>query len=224
MQVQPHRRVKAQRALGMEGRVADWYAKNTAKSLFEFTDLAKRLAAELGPDARLLEIAPGPGYLAIELAKLGPRAITGLDISHSFVRIAAEVAAKAGVSVDFRQGDVAAMPFGDGAFDAIVCRAAFKNFGDPDKALAEMHRVLAPGGKALVIDLRKDVSDQTIDAEVETLRMKGFDAFITRLIFKYDLRRRAYPRAALEAMIATSPFGRGQIHEVGVGYEIYLSR
>jgi ubiquinone/menaquinone biosynthesis C-methylase UbiE len=224
MQIQPRRRVKAQRALGMEGRVADWYAKNTAKSLFEFTDLAKRLAAELDPEARLLEIAPGPGYLAVEVAKLGPRAITGLDISHSFVRIAGEVAAKAGVSVDFRQGDVAAMPFADGGFDAIVCRAAFKNFGDPDKALAEMHRVLAPGGKALIIDLRKEVSDRTIDAEVETLRMKGFDAFITRLIFKYDLRRRAYPRAALEAMIAASPFGGGQIHEVGVGYEIYLTR
>jgi len=222
--MQPPRRVKAQRALGMEGHIADWYAKNTRKSLFEFADLAKRLSTELGPDARWLEVAPGPGYLAVELAKLGARSVTGLDISHSFVRIAREVAAEAGVSVDFRQGDVAAMPFADGAFDRIVCRAAFKNFGDPDRALAEMHRVLGPGGRALIIDLRKDVPDDAIDAEVETMRLKGFEAFITRLIFKYDLRRRAYPRAVLEAMIAASPFAGGQIHEVGLGYEIYLAK
>jgi ubiquinone/menaquinone biosynthesis C-methylase UbiE len=146
MEMQLARGVKAQRSLGMEGRIADWYAKSTGRSLAEFTDLAKRIAAQIAPDARVLEIAPGPGYLAVELARLGPRVIAGLDISSSFVRIALENAAKAGVSVDFRRGDVAAMPYADGCFDAMVCRAAFKNFGDPDKALAEMHRVLAPGG------------------------------------------------------------------------------
>jgi hypothetical protein len=56
----------------MEGMIATWYAKNTAGSLAEFRDLAKRVAAELRPGALVLEIAPGPGYLAVELARRAP--------------------------------------------------------------------------------------------------------------------------------------------------------
>lgn len=53
----------------------------------------------------MLEVAPGPGFLAIELAKLGSYHIVGLDVSKSFVRIATENATKAGVEVTFREGD-----------------------------------------------------------------------------------------------------------------------
>ena len=48
------------------------------------------------------------------------------------------------------------MPFEDNEFDFVLCRAAFKNFSEPVAALREMHRVLKPGGKALIIDLRRD--------------------------------------------------------------------
>ena len=56
-----------------------------------------------------------------------------------------------------------ALPFPSETFDFAVCRAAFKNFSDPVGALAEMHRVLRPGGTALIIDLRNDASDEAID-------------------------------------------------------------
>src|SRR5207247_5182412 len=110
----------------------------------------RRQAAELTgalPDgAQVLEVAPGPGYFAIELARPGPLGVTAMDISRTFVEIASENARRAGVTVDFRQGDVAAMPFADGSFDLVVCQAAFKNFSQPRRALDEMHRVLRVGG------------------------------------------------------------------------------
>ena len=87
------RNARPYKGIPMEGMLATWYARNTAKSLAEFHYCAKRIAAGLAPGGRVLEIAPGPGYLAIELARLGPYRITGVDISRSFVRIAAGNAA-----------------------------------------------------------------------------------------------------------------------------------
>ena len=81
----------------MEGFVARWYARNTANHLADYQKAAQLAAGELPQGGDVLEIAPGPGYLAIELAKLGPYRVVGLDISRSFVRIASENAAKAGV-------------------------------------------------------------------------------------------------------------------------------
>ncbi len=71
---------KGYKGLGMEGRAAKWYAKNTRKDLDEFKALAKRMSANLPEGTSVLEVAPGPGYLAIELAKLGKCKITGLDM------------------------------------------------------------------------------------------------------------------------------------------------
>ena len=67
--------------------------------------------SQLPPGSAVLEVAPGPGYFSIELAKLGAYSITGLDISHTFVEIAAKKAAEAGVHVEFRQGNASSMPF-----------------------------------------------------------------------------------------------------------------
>src|SRR5580658_4790714 len=133
---------KAYKGLGMEGLTAKWYASLTRKSMEDFKALAKRVAQNLPPTARVLEVAPGPGYFAIELARLGDYRITGLDISRTFVEIARRNAWEAGVAVDFQQGNAAAMPFANGSFDFVLCRAAFKNFSQPLWALKEMHRVL----------------------------------------------------------------------------------
>ena len=61
----------------------------------------------------MLEVAPGPGYFAIEVARLQRFHVTGLDISRSFVQIASENARQEGLDVDFRHGDAASMPFED---------------------------------------------------------------------------------------------------------------
>jgi 2-polyprenyl-3-methyl-5-hydroxy-6-metoxy-1,4-benzoquinol methylase len=78
----------------MEGAVAKWYAALTKKSLADFRALARRTAEQIAPRSSVLEVAPGPGYFAIELAKLGDYQITGLDISDTFVKIARSNAAQ----------------------------------------------------------------------------------------------------------------------------------
>jgi ubiquinone/menaquinone biosynthesis C-methylase UbiE len=208
----------------MEGMIATWYAKNTAKDQAEFEACAARIAAHLGPGSRVLEVAPGPGYLAIALARLGPYRIAGVDISRSFVRIAAENAARAGVEVEFRHGDAAVIPYPDDTFDFIVCRAAFKNFSDPVGALGELHRVLRPGGQALIIDMRNDASNQAIDAAVGDMKLGPMSALITRAIFKYSLRKRAYCKADMLRMAAATPFHGAEIREESLGFEVWLRK
>src|SRR5262249_4276766 len=143
---------KAYKGIGMEGTIAAWYTKNTGRDSSRFVESARRIAGRIPPGSDVLEVAPGPGNLAVELAKRGYR-VTGLDISNSFVTIAHDNAVKAGVSVDMRHGNASQMPFDDASFDAIVCEAAFKNFSDPVGALNEMHRVLRAGGEASIVDL-----------------------------------------------------------------------
>jgi ubiquinone/menaquinone biosynthesis C-methylase UbiE len=213
---------KPYKGMAMEGMIASWYAKTTARDRAEFDRLARRLAGELAPGARVLEIAPGPGYLAVALARLGVD-VTGLDISASFVRIAAKNARAAGVAAEFRQGDAAAMPFAADAFDFIVCRAAFKNFGDPAGALAEMHRVLKPGGRALIIDMRGTASDAEIAGYANGYGRGTLDRLTMRLIFR-GLRKRAHTPQALDAMAAQVPFARRAITEDMIGMEVRLDK
>jgi len=162
--------------------------------------------------------------MAVELAKLGAHRITGLDVSRSFVRIATEHARQAGVAIDFRHGDVTRMPFPAASFDFVVCQAAFKNFPDPVAALDEMHRVLRPGGRASIIDLRKDAPLDAIEQEVRGMHLSPPNAFLTKWIFRLGLLRAAYTRETLEAMVARGRFGRGEIVEDGIGFELRLAK
>jgi ubiquinone/menaquinone biosynthesis C-methylase UbiE len=211
---------KGYKGMGMEGRVAFWYAKNTARDMEEFRSLAARLARQLPADSRILEVAPGPGYLAIELAKRGRYAVTGLDVSRTFVEIATRNAAEASVTVDFREGNASAMPLCDDTFDFIVCRAAFKNFSQPVEAMNEMHRTLKPGGSALIIDLRKNASIGDIDSYIRSVDLGWMNSLIYRLTFRYLLIPRVYSRESLLAMASSSSFGRAEIQESGIGLEI----
>jgi|SRR5580700_1849164 ubiquinone/menaquinone biosynthesis C-methylase UbiE len=185
---------KPYKGFGMEGAVARWYAALTKKSLEDFKALARRTAEQIPLHSKVLEVAPGPGYFAIELAKLGDYEIAGLDISETLVEIACANAAKAGVQVDFRRGDASNMPFADETFDFLLCRAAFKNFSEPKRALEEMHRVLKRGGQALIIDLRRDASRESIRQAVDGMNLGVVNAIITKLTFRFMLLKRAYTK------------------------------
>jgi ubiquinone/menaquinone biosynthesis C-methylase UbiE len=215
---------KAYKGIGMEGFIARWYASLTHKSLDEFKSLARRVAKELARGSSVLEVAPGPGYFAIELAKLGPYRITGLDISRTFVEIAQRNATQAGVAVDFRQGDGACMPFENESFDFLFCRAAFKNFTRPLEALQEMYRVLKPGGRALIIDLRKDASRERVSGAVDDMNLGKVDAFLTKLTFRFMLLKRAYTRADFERFLSQTKFGPIRIEQSDTGLELSLER
>jgi ubiquinone/menaquinone biosynthesis C-methylase UbiE len=215
---------KPYRGISMEGGLATWYANLTRKDMDEFRRLAEELTRDLPKDSRILEIAPGPGYLAVAMAKLGTYKITGLDISQSFVRMASEYAKNEGVSVHFIHGSASDIPLEDGFFDLIICRAAFKNFSEPLRALNEMHRVLKPGGKAIIIDLRKDTPWSEISLYVDRLHLNRADAWMTKFTFKHMLLKRAYTKQAMESLVAESEFKSSRIVEAPVGMEIQLIR
>ncbi len=217
--------MRRSRDLGIAGRMARWYDRNTrGHRMDEMRGYAAEGAAMIVDGARVLEIAPGPGYLAIELAKRGHYRITGLDISHDFVSIARRNAMEAGVEVDFQQGSVAAMPFEEAAFDFIMCTAAFKNFREPEKALAEMHRVLKPGGKVRIIDMDRRASNAEFDELTRQMGVRGSEALFMKLMFKHFLRRGAYTREEFEALLSRSAFDDFTIEKRGTGFAITLAR
>jgi ubiquinone/menaquinone biosynthesis C-methylase UbiE len=215
---------KAFKGIGMEGPTARWYASLTRKSMEEFKTLARRVSGQIPPGSDVLEVAPGPGYFAVELAKLGGYRITGIDIGRTLVEIGRGNARQAGVDVDFRLGNAANMPFGSESFDFLLCRAAFKNFAEPLRALREMHRVLKPGGQALIIDLRRDASRESIGEAVQGMGLGRVNAVMTRLTFRFMLLKRAYTRSEFEQLLSRTKFGSIEIEESPIGLELSLRR
>jgi ubiquinone/menaquinone biosynthesis C-methylase UbiE len=186
----------------------------------DFRHQAQAVAARLPAGSSVLEVAPGPGFFAVELAKLGDFGITGLDISRTFVELAKENARNAGVKIDFRFGNASSLPFPREFFDFIYCAAAFKNFAEPVKALDEMHRVLRPRGEALVVDLRKDVPLDELETYLKQSGRSRFDAWLTNWIFRRMLIKRAYTREQFLRMAEQSSFGACQITVSAIGFEV----
>jgi ubiquinone/menaquinone biosynthesis C-methylase UbiE len=215
---------KGYKGIGMEGPIARWYAKSTVKDRSRFTEQAQSVLEHAPAGGDILEVAPGPGYLAIKLARTGNYRVTGLDVSTSFVQIARQKAAEAGAQVDFRHGNVSAMPFDDESFDFIVCCAAFKNFSDPVGALREMHRVLRPGGTVYINDLRRDVSKKAVDEDVARMDVGPVNAAIIRYVLRSVLPRRAYDKKQFAAIVAHTSFRTFNIEETPMSLLVELRK
>ncbi|MEV4149645.1 class I SAM-dependent methyltransferase [Amycolatopsis sp. NPDC049691] len=206
----------------MEGFQARWYAKNrgTDAQIAQYRRLAAEVTAGWPDGADVLEVAPGPGFFAVELAKRGFH-VTGLDISHTMVEIAREN--RGDLEIDFRQGDITHAPFADESFDFLVCQAAFKNFRQPVTALNEMHRVLRPGGFAVIHDLNHEATSADIGREVDRMNVGALSGFTVRQTLAW-LRRRAFTREQFEELAAESAFGGCSVTADGIGLEVRLTR
>lgn len=211
--------------VGMEGGIARRYAnvRRSGKQQEMYRRQAAELTAGLGDGAAVLEIAPGPGYLAIEMARGGHLRVTGLDVSTTFVELATTAAREAGVGVEFRVGDAADMPFDAGTFDLAVSQAAFKNFSRPGRALEEIHRVLRPGATAIIQDMNRDATASGIAGEVKDMDLGPGSAAMTKMILS-QLRRRAYSPSQFERLVADSPFRTCQITTEGIGMEVRMTK
>lgn len=208
----------------MEGIIARWYAKNTGRAP-EQKVIFDKVKGTLPINANILEVAPGPGFLSIEFAKVGTYKVTALEISKTFIEIAQANAKEAGVHVDFRHGNASEIPFAENMFDFIICVAAFKNFTEPVDAIREMHRVLKPGGKACIMDLRRDVSFESVDRHIKNdLHIRGINAFITKVVFKTTLLKNAYTKSEIEKMVSQTNVSRLKINEDALGMEIWLEK
>lgn len=113
-------------------------------------------------DGSVLEIGPGPGYLGLEwLSKTENTTLTGIDISARMVSIAGKNANDYGFSakkVKYIEGDAHELPFDDVSFNNVFSNATLHEFSEPLKVFNEISRVLKPGGRYYLSDLRRDMN------------------------------------------------------------------
>ena len=209
--------VKAYKGMGMEGGIARWYDKTTRKDMPAVRELAAKIAGMTPAGGTVLEVAPGPGFLSIELAKRGLD-VQAVDISKTFIELARKNAAEAGVGAVFMHGNAAELPVRTECVDFVVCRAAFKNFTEPVKAMREMLRVLKPGGTAMLIDMRRDVSIEELQKYVDGLGVSWFSRKFMMLTFRGMLIKRAYPLEEIERMAAEAGWKDVRIETTPVGF------
>jgi ubiquinone/menaquinone biosynthesis C-methylase UbiE len=118
-------------------------------------DLVQRFVDAVPADgaSAVLDVACGPGIITAALAPL-VREIVALDLTQEMLAKARQRCAEAGLTnVIFRDGDATALPFSDGGFDAVVTRLSVHHFQQPQRPLAEMARVLKPGGTLVLADV-----------------------------------------------------------------------
>ncbi len=113
---------------------------------------AVALALEKAP-RRILDLATGTGDLALLLKARAPGAeVVGVDFAPPMLDLARKKAERRGLGVVFLEANALALPFPTGAFDAVTVAFGFRNFADYPGGLREIHRVLAPGGRAVILE------------------------------------------------------------------------
>ncbi len=113
--------------------------------------------AAVAPGSRVLDIATGTGDLALELARrVAPGGtVVGADFSERMLELARGKTAgvPSGVQLRFETANALALPYADGEFDAATVGFGARNFSDLDRGLAEMTRVVRPGGRVVVLEI-----------------------------------------------------------------------
>lgn len=105
----------------------------------------------------ILDIATGTADFAIEAMKLNPEKITGVDISAGMLKLGKEKVNKHGLQekIELKLADSENLPFADNTFDAITVGFGVRNFEHLEKGIADMYRVLKPGGKMVILEFSK---------------------------------------------------------------------
>jgi demethylmenaquinone methyltransferase / 2-methoxy-6-polyprenyl-1,4-benzoquinol methylase len=116
----------------------------------------KKLRKKLGKYApqKILDVATGTGDLAIELSKLNPQSIIGIDIAEAMLEVGEQkiLKLKKEKIIQLQQADSENLPFEDNSFDAATIAYGVRNFETPLKGLTEIYRVLKPGGIIMILE------------------------------------------------------------------------
>ena len=111
---------------------------------------------EVGP-GRVLDVATGTADLALMAARMGVPKVVGVDISNEMLEVGRRKVEKGKLSdrVDLQNGDAEKLPFSDRQFDAATVAFGVRNFEDLGEGLRQIHRVLRPGGKLVVLEFSR---------------------------------------------------------------------
>jgi len=133
----------------LSGSGAASYERFQVPSVFEPLARIFLDRVPLEPGSRLLDVACGTGIVARLAAPMIGAAgrVVGVDLNADMIAIAEQQAPSDAAAIEWRQGDAASLPFGDGEFDLVLCQQGLQFIPDKEQALDEMHRVLAPGGR-----------------------------------------------------------------------------
>ena len=119
----------------------------------------KKAVRPMKPDApkQILDVATGTGDFALEALKLNPDRIVGVDISSGMLEMGKIKMKKKGVDhiIDMQMGDSEKLLFDDNTFDATIVAFGVRNFENLKKGLKDMHRVVRPGGKTVIIEFSR---------------------------------------------------------------------
>jgi ubiquinone/menaquinone biosynthesis C-methylase UbiE len=208
---------------GVEGYFAIEYAKfakNTGKMREEYRRSAENIAS-IVQKGKLLEIGPGPGYVCIEIAKLLPEMeVIGLDISDTMIEIAKKNANEHGLSerIEFKKGDASKMPFEDSSFDFVISGGSLHHWKKPILIFNEIYRILKPGCRALISDLRKDAPKEKIKEWVDII-----DSKIMRWGLKHSFGE-SYTAQQIEKITKDTQFTDFEIKVEEINLGIWLKK
>jgi ubiquinone/menaquinone biosynthesis C-methylase UbiE len=106
----------------------------------------------------LLDIGCGPGFLVARIERLYPEVeVVGLDLNRNMISLASARLLRSRGNYGLVMGDASYLPFCDASVDVVVSSLSLHHWKDPTAAFREVYRILPPGGRVLIFDIRRDV-------------------------------------------------------------------
>ena len=187
------------------------YARLARGSLMRliYRRLIHDLAGRLPPGTRLLDVGTGPGYLLGYLARERPDlSLWGLDFSADMIRRARQRATAPPAAPRWLVADACRLPFAAGVFGHAVASFSFHIWPCPVAGLTELQRVLAPGGRAWVYELRREATLRDLRAFA---RETGLPFFLVHLGYKIVSRHHALPESEFAHFLRQAAGPRGTL-------------
>ena len=156
--------------------------------------------AGIGDGRRLLDVGCGTGTLAILAARVGGSGarVSGIDPAPRQIARAQAKARRAGLDIDFRQGVIEDLPFGEASFDAVTSTLMMHHLPDDLKAkgLAEIGRVLEPGGRVVIADFTRSGHSRDDSTDDRTEQANLAEIVVAAGFIDLETDHIAFPRAA----------------------------
>lgn len=143
----------------------------------------------------ILDIATGTADFAIEAMRLKPEKVVGVDISSGMLELGRKKIEKLGLQqkIELKLADSENLPFADNSFDAITVGFGVRNFENLEKGIRDMHRVLKPGGRMIILEFSKPRA--FFIKQVYTFYFRYITPFIGKIFSKDNSAYRYLPES-----------------------------